>query len=431
MDFYVIMSKRKYEWRTVMERYEKEKLEVIEWLAHPNELGSEPYKIEFVKEFTDEEEFNCLIFKYKKSALSPWLLAISGDAGIFSEMLKYNEATAIEDAKELMNYLKDYWKSVARSEEEKEERETNADGFIGFALMEETVCDYEEFEEIFAKDWGIVLTEEVNNGAADGGQDLDNENEDIEQDIDNSKSDDFERNASDDNFESDASDNDNFESDDLDDEEDCEEDECIDAKVYAVGPLRLILGYMDCSIPDGEAEYHAQFNYMWKGAVDAAKKHKAHMLVTVLCDGSAVEKGILFAKAIASLCKMNNVIGIYENRVVYEPEFLISASEMIKDGMIPLFNLVWFGLQRTENGVSAYTYGMRSFGRDEMEIIDSREKVSDVRDMLVNLAAYVIREDVILYDGDTIGFKPGEKINLKMSEGVNVDGDSLKIAISK
>ncbi len=398
--FLRLFATSRSEMRIGMGKYEKEKSEVIDWLAHPNELGSEPYKIEYVKEFTDEEEFKCLIFKYKKSPISPWLLAISSDAGVFSEMLKYNEETAIEDAKKLMNYLKDYWKSIARAEDEKEEREANADGFMGFALLENAEWNYEEFEEIFAKDWGIVLVEENENVGAADTQNIDN---DVVQNADIFK-------------------------DEITNENNKEN---VDTKIYAVGPMRLIISYMGFCIPEGEAEYNAQFNYMWKEAVDTTKKHKAHVLVTVVSDTGIKERGILFAKAIASSCKMNNVIGIYENEVVYEPDFLIRASEMIKDGTIPLFNLIWFGISSNENGISVYTCGMSSFGRDEMEIIDSKKKPSELRDILINLAGYVINEDIILYDGDTLGLRPGEKAKFKMSEGVNVRGYSLKVDITK
>lgn len=59
---------------------EEEKQNVIKWLEHPHELGCEPSKIEFANEFTDEDGIQCMIFKYKKSMLSPWLLAIASDS---------------------------------------------------------------------------------------------------------------------------------------------------------------------------------------------------------------------------------------------------------------------------------------------------------------------------------------------------------------
>ena len=362
--------------RKDMKNYNEEKQNVIDWLCHPSELGKAPAKIEFTKEFTDEDGIECMIFKYKKSVLSPWMLAISSDSGVFSEMQRYNEKTEVEDAKKLIDYLKDYWKMMARSEQEKEERDKNADGFQAFVLMENPDWNPEKFEEIFSKDWGIQLIDEDEH------------------------------------------------------EGDEKEESNVDARIYDVDSMRLVLGYMGFAIPEGEAEYNAQFNYMWKDAVDAAKRHDAHMLVTVMGEGTALEKGTLYTKAVTSMCKMESVVGVYANGVVYEPDFWIKASEMLEDRDIPLLNLIWFGLARGENNtVSAYTCGMRCFGRDEMEIINSSENPEYIRDMIINLARYVLTEQVILHDGETIGFTPGQRIALTMSEGVNVDGESLKIEI--
>ena len=77
---------------------EEEKKNVIEWLKHPHELGKEPQAVEYVKTIQDAEGMECMIFKYRKGRLSPWLLAISSEAGIFSHMEKYDPATAEKDA---------------------------------------------------------------------------------------------------------------------------------------------------------------------------------------------------------------------------------------------------------------------------------------------------------------------------------------------
>ena len=120
-----------------MNKYEDEKQQVIQWLEDPNELGKKPSKIEFTKEFTDKDGIHCKIFKYKKSVFSPWMLAICSDSGVFSEMETYNEATEVEDAQKLLDFLKEYWKRMANAAQEKEEMDANADPFHAFVLMKE------------------------------------------------------------------------------------------------------------------------------------------------------------------------------------------------------------------------------------------------------------------------------------------------------
>lgn len=81
------------------------------WLSDIRELGCKPYKIEYSTSFEDEDHIRCHIFKYKKSMLSKWYLGIVSDSGTFSEMKEYHKNTEIEDAKHILNLLKEIWKS--------------------------------------------------------------------------------------------------------------------------------------------------------------------------------------------------------------------------------------------------------------------------------------------------------------------------------
>lgn len=89
-------------------------LELENWLSDPHELGKKPAKIEYTNSFKDEDGIHCLIFKYKKSLLSKWLLGIVSESGTFSEMKEYNKKTEIEDAQKILEMLKNYWKEMAK-----------------------------------------------------------------------------------------------------------------------------------------------------------------------------------------------------------------------------------------------------------------------------------------------------------------------------
>lgn len=99
---------------------EEEKQAVIEWLMYPSELGCKPKAIKYTKHFKTNDGIECKIFKYKKSMFSPWLLAISSESGIFSEMQRYNPSTEIEDATKLVEYLIQFWKNKANEFKERE-----------------------------------------------------------------------------------------------------------------------------------------------------------------------------------------------------------------------------------------------------------------------------------------------------------------------
>ena len=99
----------------------------------------------------------------------------------------------------------------------------------------------------------------------------------------------------------------------------------------------------------------------------------------------------------------------------------------MKKGGLPLLNWIWFGLWQREGGLCCYTYGMRAFGKDEMEVLDADAKPSDVRNFLLNMADYVLENDVTLNNGETIGFSAEDRHSITRSEGAALPGMTLKI----
>ena len=351
-----------------MRNAEEVKQEVIEWLMHPNELGSKPFSIIFTRQFTTADGIECMIFKFKRSMLSPWLLAIASDSGIFSEQQKYNPATEVADAVRLIEFLKQFWINKANEEKERQERAKKSGVFAGFMLLKDPVWDAEQFKNRFEAEWGMKLY--------------------------------------------------------------CD-DKKEDTKLYLIPEAgintTLAISLIDAPVPGDEAVYNAQYNYMWREAVQVTKSHTAHLIVTVFGGSDPIDAGVLFVQAVTSICRDENTLGAYYNGVVMQPQFLIATSEVIKSKDFPLWALVWFGAVRTPNGNSVYTNGLAAFGKDEMEILDSTVDFNKLRDFMFNISLYVIGGDVILHDGETIGGDNRQRLKIRRSEGVNVSGMSLKI----
>ncbi|MBS1482493.1 MAG: DUF4261 domain-containing protein [Clostridium sp.] len=222
-------------------------------------------------------------------------------------------------------------------------------------------------------------------------------------------------------------------------EEDAEEEEAEDdaggsdhaedVMLFNVNNMRVMAALMDVPVPDKEAEIHAANNYMWPEAVEIVKTHQAQLIVAIMGkDASVLERGKLFVKVLAALCRQKNVLGIYTSGTVFQPQFYLDASEMLRDGGLPILNWIYFGMYQTEKGWNTYTYGMKSFGKDEMEVLEAGADPRELRDFLLNLVCYVLDEDVVLRDGETIGFSAQQKLPIVRSKGVSLDGDTLKIA---
>lgn len=202
--------------------------------------------------------------------------------------------------------------------------------------------------------------------------------------------------------------------------------------IYAdVGNFRITVGLIEAPVPNGEAEYFAEANYMWQEAVQVTKSHKAQILVAVLGDDdNAVEKGKLFVKAAGTALKQEKAIAIYTEGAVYEPGFYIDFANLMKEGYFPLMNLVWFGLYRDDERAGVYTYGLKRFGKEEMEIHTSPEKAdfNEIRNFAMRVCEYVILNDVVMKSGETIGATEDQAFPITESDGIAVDGKSLKIA---
>ncbi len=245
--------------------------------------------------------------------------------------------------------------------------------FSGFVLLAQKQWDKEQFKKDFAADWGLNPKYDEGEGAAKVGADC-------------------------------------------------------DAVIMEIGSQKVAIGYMGMPVPGREAEKNAAYNYTWKEAADVVKTHQAQILVMVMGDHEDVKKdGELFVKVVATLCNQKGALGVYTNEVVYQPEFYFAMKEFMEKGMYPVLGLVWFHVLQAEYGYSVYTVGMNNFGKDEMEIIGTAENPKKVKDFLVQIASYVIEEDVTIRGGETIGVTAEQKCQITRSNGVYVEGMSLKI----
>lgn len=213
-------------------------------------------------------------------------------------------------------------------------------------------------------------------------------------------------------------------------EPDPDEEERDDALVFNLGERLVALSLMPFPIPDHKAEKNAENNWMWPEAVEVAKKHAAHVMVAV-CGGDddPIERGKLFVKLMDACSRQRDVTGIYTSGVVFDPDFYRKAAEAMNDDALPVHAWIWFGLYAEDGGLRAYTYGMESFGRREIEVLDADGV--DPRELwgfISSMASYVLECGQTLEDGQTIGFSEDDKHAITLSEGAALPGMTLKIA---
>ena len=188
---------------------------------------------------------------------------------------------------------------------------------------------------------------------------------------------------------------------------------------------------MPAPIPDNEAVEQAKTNYRWEKAVEAAEKHKAHLLVSVINRGDMdnIEGAKHYVKLLANATKQEGCLGINILGTVIHPQMYYDFAKLYDENDdFPIENIVYIGLYGDENNtVSGYTYGLEQFGKKELEIIKSLEEAEEVYNFLASISDYIITSDVVLNDGETIGFSEEQKIQISVSEGIALDGATVKL----
>ncbi|WP_029758434.1 DUF4261 domain-containing protein [Fusobacterium nucleatum] len=202
-----------------------------------------------------------------------------------------------------------------------------------------------------------------------------------------------------------------------------------DMLVGEIDGIMIAVALMPAPIPNNEAVESAKINYRWKDALKVAEEHKAHILVSLLGEPNLVDGAKLYTKIISTLTKQENCTGINVLGTVLNPDMYRDFTKYYEENdMFPVENMIFIGLYGSEDGkMNAYTYGMEGFGKKEMEIIASSESPEDIYYFLQGVADYVITSDVILQDGETIGFSAEQKISISQSKGIAIDGITLKL----
>jgi hypothetical protein len=194
----------------------------------------------------------------------------------------------------------------------------------------------------------------------------------------------------------------------------------------------VMLSQMPAQIPFDDILGLAQYAYNWKNAAEELKDHNAHYLVIMLPGNKTdYERFVIQTMVLESLLATSDSPGIYygsQSLLLPRSQYLQSAA-YLKQGYAPIDLWIYLGVLNTEKGNSLYTYGMESFAKPDMEIIDSKLDLNELYDLMVNICSYVIKQNVLFNAGETLGYTADQKIRISSSKGVFLEGETLKLEI--
>lgn len=194
----------------------------------------------------------------------------------------------------------------------------------------------------------------------------------------------------------------------------------------------VAVAHMPAPIPQEEIEETANYSYLWNNVLEECSNHTTHAIVSMISgDLDNVERHVIFTQLNASILRTSNAIGIYQGmQTLLLPKALyIDFANLLFEDILPVQLWIYIGLVGEENSNSAYTYGLKEFGKTEIEIIKSDIQRSDLYDFIIAIISYIVESDVTLRDNETIGFTADQKIQITESKAVFLDGNSLKLKV--
>ena len=202
-----------------------------------------------------------------------------------------------------------------------------------------------------------------------------------------------------------------------------------EAVVIKTDDATLCVAHMGFPVPGGEAEEYARFNYLWTDAEKVARKHKSHLMATVLTDKlTDFEAAKLLTKLVCSCLKQKYVTGVFNDAAVVSPSQYVKFAQPLLDDKFPVGNWVWLGIAEHDGKSGFYTWGLRDFGKEEIEMFgDEDSDINEMYSRLFNIVSYVMNDDVTLKPGETIGYTEDERLPITLSKGWVISGETLKI----
>lgn len=196
-----------------------------------------------------------------------------------------------------------------------------------------------------------------------------------------------------------------------------------------------VIIYSEKKLNDEWMVNRARLNYYFENAVQVCQNNVAHITIGVSGEGRYVDLAILFNKIASSCLNINNARAIYCSHNVIEKSEYIRESYYLKNNYLPIENLIYIGFVQSEDDVnhksltSAYSLGLKFFDKLELEIVDSSNNIEKLRNKMLNIAYYIIDNDIIFTDEETITISEKDedgnvipmKYTIKQEKSVNIN----------
>lgn len=187
---------------------------------------------------------------------------------------------------------------------------------------------------------------------------------------------------------------------------------------------------IDVPIPWAELEMPCKYSPGWETATEEMQAHSSQMIATIIGERSPLlKREILLTKVTASLLSLSTSIGVYvgHSQLVRSKTEYLAESERLRNDDLPIANWVFFGVVETGKGNVGFTVGLKHFGYKEFEVMESSQSLNDIYELFYNTSSYVIGNDVVFRNKETIGYTASQKIPIRFKKSRVGKGKAILI----
>ena len=176
---------------------------------------------------------------------------------------------------------------------------------------------------------------------------------------------------------------------------------------FSLGEYTAAVTVVDRPVPWSQLEGPCSTAWYWPAAVDALIEHQAHLLVTLVDEGSkSIEKSTLLTQLVTAILATSPSCGVFwgPGRLVHPTQAFVEQALQLSAEDLPLFLWVDFRVERVEEGpLRLYTTGLESLGFTELEIDNFPGQPQTMLEYAYNIAHYQVTQSKPINEGDTLG----------------------------
>jgi hypothetical protein len=199
-----------------------------------------------------------------------------------------------------------------------------------------------------------------------------------------------------------------------------------DVDEYAVDGRTVFAAFMPIPFPNEEATHAVRSSWMWQGPDAPVREHASHAIVTAMGDarGGPIEAAWDVARLSAALLTAGAGAALYwgSARQVHMPKVAVAFAAESRNRPVPLWVGITISASSMQGPFSAATHGLEALGHKELEVIDSRKGIGDLRMTLLDVASYVLAQGPVLKHGQTFGPTAADRWSIAHATSTLVPG---------